>query len=122
MKIKIFSVVLLTILFVAVTINTVFLTRRIDQIITDVNSISTENTTEATERSKEIFDKHKKSEGFLSLTISHNDLADINGYFTEMIAYLSIENAEEAGVAKSRLIDALTQIKRLSGWNIQAVF
>ena len=122
MKVKILSVVLLFFLLGAVIANTFFLTRKIEQIISDIQSAPTENTNDSIGRITEIFDNYQKAEGFLSLTVSHNDLSDINGYFTELMAYLSLGNAEEASVAKSRLIDALLHLKRLSGWNIQAIF
>lgn len=122
MKVKILSVVLLFFLIASVIANTFFLTRKIEQIISDIQSASTENTHDSAGRITEIFDNYQKAEGFLSLTVSHNDLSDINGYFTELMAYLSLGNAEEASVAKSRLIDALLHLKRLSGWNIQAIF
>lgn len=122
MKVKILSVVLLILLLAAVIINTALLTRRVDQIASEVQSVSMENTTDAMGRIMEIFDNYQRAEGFLSLTVSHNDLADINECFTELMAYLTLGNAEEASVAKSRLIDALMHLKRLSGWNIQAVF
>ena len=122
MKVKILSVVLLFFLIASVIANTFFLTRKIEQIISDIQSASTENTHDSAEHIMEIFDNYQKAERFLSLTVSHNDLSDINGYFTELMAYLSLGNAEEASVAKSRLIDALLHLKRLSGWNIQAIF
>ncbi len=122
MKVKILSVVLLFFLLGAVIANTFFLTRKIEQIISDIQSASTENTNDSIGRITEIFDNYQKAEGFLSLTVSHNDLSDINGYFTELMAYLSLGNADEASVAKSRLTDALLHLKRLSGWNIQAIF
>ena len=122
MKVKILSVVLLILLLAAVIINTALLTRRVDQITSEVQSVSMENTTDAMGRIMEIFDNYQRAEGFLSLTVSHNDLADINECFTELMAYLTLGNAEEASVAKSRLMDALLHLKRLSGWNIQAVF
>lgn len=122
MKVKILSVVLLFFLLGAVIANTFFLTRKIEQIISDIQSASTENTNDSMGRITEIFDNYQKAEGFLSLTVSHNDLSDINGCFTELMAYISLGNAEEASVAKSRLIDALLHLKRLSGWNIQAIF
>ena len=122
MKVKILSVVLLFFLLTAVIINTTLLTRRVNQITYEIQSVSMENTTESMGRIMEIFDNYQSSEGFFSLTVSHNDLSDINGCFTELMAYLSLGNAEEASIAKSRLIDALMHLKRLSGWNIQAIF
>ena len=116
MKVKIFSVVLLILLICAVATNTIFLTRCIDKILSDVEALDTKNA-EARNFGEEIFDNYKRAEFFLSLTVSHNDLADVNSYFTEMNAYLALGNAEEACVAKSRLTDTLTHLRRLSGFN-----
>ena len=120
MKVKIFSVVLLTLLIFSVAANTFFLTRCIDEIKNEAMRFSIENTENAPEVGEKIFDNYKRAEKFLSLTVSHDDLADIHSYFTEMNAYLALGNTEEAHVAKSRLIDALTHLRRLSGFNFSA--
>ena len=119
MKVKIFSVALLTLLIFSVAANTFFLTRCIDGISSDVEKLDTKNT-KAWEHGGKIFENYKNAESFLSLTVSHDDLADVNSYFTEMNAYLSLGNSEEATVAKSRLIDALSHLRRLSGFNFNA--
>ena len=119
MKVKIFSVALLILLIFSVATNTIFLTRSIDEILSDVEALDTK-AAEARDRGEKIFENYKNTEGFLSLTVSHDDLADVNSYFTEMNAYLSLGNSEEATVAKSRLIDALSHLRRLSGFNFNA--
>ena len=119
MKVKIFSVALLVLLIFSVATNTIFLTRCIDGILSDVEKLDTKNE-KAWDHGGKIFENYKDAEGFLSLTVSHDDLADVNLYFTEMNAYLALGNPEEAAVAKSRLIDALTHLRRLSGFNFNA--
>ena len=116
---KIFSVALLVLLIFSVATNTFFLTRCIDEILSDVEKLDTESE-KARDFGEKIFENYKNAEGFLSLTVSHDDLADVNSYFTEMNAYLSLGNSEEAAVAKSRLIDALSHLRRLSGFNFNA--
>ena len=119
MKVKIFSIALLILLISSVATNTFFLTRCIDKILSDVEKLDTKDA-EAWDRGEKIFENYKNAERFLSLTVNHDDLADVNAYFTEMNAYLSLGNSEEATVAKSRLIDALTHLRRLSGFNFNA--
>ena len=54
--------------------------------------------------------------------MSHNDLTDIESFFSEMIGYLSVSDMEGAEMAKNRLIDALAHLRRLSGVNMSSIF
>ena len=123
MKVKLLAIVLLAATAGAVALNTFFLTQRIDRITAAVNALDFDTPPYiALGDANACFEKFKKEENYLSLTVNHNDLTDIEGLFSEMIGYLSIEDAENAKVAKSRLIDALSHLGRLSGINISSVF
>lgn len=123
MKVKILASVILLLTLGACTLNTHFLLRSIDRITHDVQDFScTEPASDAKERAQALFDGYKRAENFLSLTVSHNDLTDIESFFSEMIGYLSVEDTDGAEMAKSRLIDALAHLRRLSGVNISSIF
>ena len=121
MKVKILAAVLLLFIFGAVAANTVLLPRSIDRIIENVSSLDTEAQC-AGERTQEAYQSFRKAAVYFSLTLNHNDLWAVEDLFIEMQAYLAQEDAKEASVIKSRLIDALLHLRRLSGINIDSIF
>ena len=123
MKEKIFAVIMITLIAGAVTTNTLLLRKNIDKIHASVDEI--EITDEEWESSKqcasEAFELFKAKELFIGLTVNHDDLSDIEGCFSELIGYLDVGDTSGASVAKNRLIDALGHLRRLSGFNIDAI-
>ncbi|MBP3606692.1 MAG: DUF4363 family protein [Clostridia bacterium] len=119
MKVKIFAILVLILILTASALNTHFVLKTIDTLTEAVEALPTDGTAEAAET---LFSDYKKKEGFLSLTVSHNDLTDIESFFSETVGYLSVKDADGAQMAKSRLLDALTHLRRLSGVNISSVF
>ena len=123
MKVKILAVALLILIAGAVALNTVFLGKRIEHVAETVHALHFEGSPdEAYEDAKQSFEDFKHEEKYLSLTVNHNDLTDIEGLFSEMIGYLSIEDTDNAKVTKSRLIDALSHLGRLSAINMSSIF
>lgn len=123
MKVKIFAVILIFSICIAAIFNTVFLTKTINGFTQKVGllEISESHIAKAEAEAKKTYAEFKDSETFMSLTVNHNDLTAIEELFSEMIGYLSIQDADEARVAKSRLIDALSHLRRLSGVNIDSI-
>lgn len=123
MKVKILAIGLLFLIIGAVGLNTFFLTKQIDRVTAAVDSLQLSgDTNQALKDAKASFEKFKQEERYLSLTVNHNDLTDIEGLFSEMIGYLAVTDTENAKVTKSRLIDALSHLGRLSGVNISSIF
>lgn len=123
LKVKIFAVALLFLLIGAAVANTVFLTRGIDRITESVRALKIDEPTEEAEaEAKDLYEDYRRWEQFFSLTVSHRDLTDVESLFSEMLGYLGVSDADGARVAKSRLIDALSHLRRLSGFNIGSVF
>jgi hypothetical protein len=123
MKVKILAAVILILVLLSSALNTHFLLRSIDKIENSVEALSFEApASESKSEAEALFESYKKAEGFLSLTVSHNDLTDIESFFSEMIGYLSVSDKDGAKMAKSRLIDALAHLRRLSGVNISSIF
>jgi predicted xylose isomerase-like sugar epimerase len=123
MKVKILAAVILILVLLSSALNTHFLLRSIDKIENSVEALSFEaSASESKSEAEALFESYKKAEGFLSLTVSHNDLTDIESFFSEMIGYLSVSDKDGAKMAKSRLIDALAHLRRLSGVNISSIF
>ena len=123
MKIKIFASILLFAIFCAVIVNTSLLTKTINDFTQKIEKLEIyeSDITAAEKSSKKIYSEFKSKETFMSLTVNHNDLTAIEELFSEMIGYLSVQDADGARVAKSRLIDALLHLRRLSGVNIDSI-
>ena len=123
MRIKIFAAALISAIIGAVILNTLFLTKTINDFSEKVTCLEISNTDikGAEMNARETYSQFKDRETFMSLTVNHNDLTAIEELFSEMIGYLSIGDGDEARVAKSRLIDALSHLRRLSGVNIDSI-
>lgn len=120
MKEKILSVVLLVMIIVFVTINTVILNGQIDEIIekVDLFDVSEDN---AKKNAEQIYEDFMKKQKYMSLTVSHDDMTSIEGCFVEMIGYLAIGDRQNAEVVKYRLKSSLEHLRRLSGFNLDAI-
>lgn len=121
MREKVIAVTLLIIIPIAVALNTLLLTKQIDETIDAVTAIEIDKG-EAKNEAERIFDDFSRKESFLSLTVSHDDLTNVEDCFTEMIGYLSVGDANNAEVMRNRLIHSLEHLRRLSGLNIDAIF
>ena len=64
------------------------------------------------------FDKHQR---LISITVSHDDLRDIDNEICELIGALRVNDADGAEITKSRLCGSLRHLKRLSGLNIDSI-
>lgn len=121
MKVKIFTAALLVLILGAVTANTLFLPKRIDRIIESVSAVMPEEQ-DAENKLKTAYNSFRNAEGYFSLTLNHNDLCEVGSLFVETMAYLSVGDSKETSVSKSRLIDALLHLRRLSEINIGSIF
>lgn len=116
-----FSLFFLVICFVVV--NTLVLDREIGRLyeLTKDLTISEDNIKKCEKDARELYETFKKKETFISLTVNHEDLTNIEESFSEIIGYLSIGDADGARVTKNRLLDSLEHLRRLSGFNIDAI-
>ena len=122
MKAKVTAAVILLVLCVGVWCNTLHLDKTIDEITEDIKDFEIgDDAASASIRAREIFENFKRKETYISTTVNHNDLTDIEALMSEMIGCLEAEMTDEARVAKSRLIDTLGHLRRLSGVNIDSI-
>ncbi len=123
MKVKIFASVLMVMLIASVTINTLM----VEKVISDVSEkvekidITEERIKEALIEAEEAFSSYKRLETYISLTVNHNDLTNIEDTFSELLGNLSVSEANGAVIAKNRLLGALWHLRRLSGINFDAI-
>lgn len=122
MKTKILAVVIFAVTVTAVFVNTYFLDKVIKETYTAVESLEISgNDEQATAEAMEIYEGYKRRETYISLSVSHSDLTNIDETFAEMIGQLRVGATEDAEVTKSRLINVLGHLRRLSGVNIDSI-
>lgn len=123
MKAKIFAVILMAIILVSVSVNTFVIDKQISNLAKEVEAIEINegDTESAYDKSIKVLEGYKKNETYISLSVNHDDLTNIEDTFSEMLGNLSIGDAGGAEVAKNRLLCALMHLRRLSGINIDAI-
>lgn len=111
----------LSLLLLLVIINAIYIghiTRDFSKRVDEIDSSDTEN---ALKEYKNLYESFKKAEKFISITVSHDDLTNIESCFSDIIG------AAEAGmegsiiIIESRLKDSLEHLGRLSGFNIDSI-
>ena len=119
MKTVILSYVILALILILVIINSIIVSNSIDIIIKKLKVIpdSIENANEY----ETVFEDYMKAQRFFTITVSHDDLTNIESEFYEIIGAVNAEDEESLKIAKSRLIGALTHLKRLSGINADSI-
>ena len=120
MKSGIFAAVALLLVITLVSINSVMLHNSITEFIEDAEGLSV-NDDSAYKEAERIKARFEERERFISLTVSHDDLTNIEECYAELVGYLQVDMQDEAEVTKSRLIDALLHLRRLSGINIDSI-
>ena len=115
------SILILVILTISVYANSIYIGHTTKTIAEKVDKIDTENTENAAESFDELFDEFKKAERYISITVSHDDLTNIEENFSEIIGAANAGNNIGVTTAKSRLKDALIHLGRLSGINIDSI-
>ena len=120
MKSVIFSFIALIAIFTTITMNCFFISRSVDDITNRLEAAPTHTDTYSVYY--EIFEDYIKRQRFIGLTVSHEDLTNIECEFYEILGAIEAEDEESLIIAKSRLIGALSHLKRLSGINADSIF
>ena len=120
MKAGAFAISVMVLVVALVSINSFVLDRSIAGFIMDVQGLSVYDD-DAYEDAEKIKKKFKEAEGLISLTVNHDDLTNIEECYSDLTGYLKAGMSDEAEVTKSRLIDALAHLRRLSGVNIDSI-
>ena len=120
---KILAVVILFLTVGFVCINTLMLERTIDGYLGEVEALVTdgEELAKSAKGARDLYERFSKSERYISLTVSHEDLTNVEAGFTDLISYLELGMREEATAAKNRLEDALRHLGRLSVFSFDAI-
>ena len=116
------SYLILFVLLAAVILNSVYIGRFTEELY----STSIESTGDDINSLRIKFGKIKeiysKNEIFVSLTVSHEDLTDIESILAEIDGALNAEDKEAVIIAKSRFENAVLHLGQLSALNIESIF
>ena len=120
MKTKIFAVVILISTVTAVVTNTLIIKSQVNETKDELSSLSVKDEG-ALGKAREIEREFRRRLAYISLTVSHDDLTEIEQSFAELISYLELSDTDGAYVTKNRLLDSLEHLGRLSGFNIDSI-
>lgn len=115
------SIITLTVLTISVYANSLFIGHITKNLSKKVESINTDNIKSAVIEFETVFDEFKKAERYISITVSHDDLTNIEESFSEIIGAANAKNQIGVKTIKSRLKDELLHLGRLSGINIDSI-
>ena len=120
MKEKIIALCVLALIVLAIAANAVILDKSIKETIDEVASLSLSAESSYSD-AEQIYKKFKEKEKYISITVNHEDLTNIDQCFADMIGNLSAKDSEDAEVAKYRLVDSLEHLRRSCGLNIDSI-
>lgn len=110
------SIIILAAIILFIIINTAALSRIIGELERRASSAPLEASSFST-----LYEDFKHARSYLSITVDHDDIAEVERDFCEIIGALSVGDGESAAIAKSRLCGALGHLRRLSGFNIDSI-
>lgn len=109
------AAVLLVLTLAAVVANSIAVRNMIGGIVEDVKVADAS-------KYEQIFEDYKRMEAYISLTVDHEDMMNIELAFAELTGAVRAEDEESVTVIKNRLIYSLEHLRRLSGINIESIF
>ena len=111
--------IILTLLVIA---NSIAIKHITDSLSDDISAVIIHENAHLADEYEQIYKKFERAAKYISLSVSHDDLTNIEESFSELIGAAKAENSDEMMKAKSRLVDALEHLGRLSGINIDSIF
>lgn len=111
----------LVILIAAVILNSIFIGRITNDLAKRIDTLDVEEIEIASKEIEEIYGDFKRAEKYISITVSHDDLTNIEESFSDIIGALNAGRKSDVIIIKSRLFDALGHLGRLSGINLDSI-
>ena len=121
MKIVKSAYVILCFTLLSVIANSIVLNILIAKTLNDVKDLPDYLTDVSYSECENLYNNFKKQEKYISLTVNHEDLTEVESSFAEMLGAIKANDSESVLSIKSRLIDALEHLRRLSGINIDSI-
>ena len=113
--------IVLLLLLTSVILNSIYISKITEKFADRIQEIDTDNLETATEILKNIREDFKKAEKFISITVSHDDLTNIEEGFADIIGAAEAGMKVDVITIKSRLEDALRHLGRLSSINFDSI-
>ena len=119
MKNAIISGIILILIFIFVGINTYVVDRMLNETIYKAENL--ELTESIEDDFNALLSSYEAHARYINLTVSHVMMSEVEEAFAEMEG--SVKSTDEKGFiqSKSRLIDALGQLKRLAGLSLDSI-
>ena len=111
---KIFAGITMILILTFIIFNTFMMNNRIDEVIDGVERAK------SYEEISAVKEKYTEYERFISISVSHEDLMNIEDLFAEYEVEMMIES-EDREITKNRLKSALGHLRRLSAVNIDSI-
>ncbi len=115
------AVTVLIILAFVIFANSLYIEKITDNFIRDTREIDTSNTENAMAEFEKLFSKFRRAEKIISITVGHDDLTHIEENFADIIGAARAGDEDGLVTTKSRLIDSLGHLRRLSGINLDSI-
>lgn len=115
------AVTVFLVLFVAIILNSLYISNATEKFADEISKIDTKDLSDTTKRLEEICADFKKAEKFISITVSHDDLTNVEESFADIIGAAEAGMEQNVITIKSRLEDALRHLGRLSSINIDSI-
>ena len=119
MKSAVISAIILAIIFILVGINT----KVVDNMLSDTieHTEKLEPGVNIKESFEELKTTNEKRAKYINLTVSHVMMSEVEEAFAEIDGAIASGDEEEFIQSKSRLIDALGQLRRLAGLSFDSI-
>ena len=115
------SVGVLLVLTVAVAANSLYINHLTNKFSSELENMSINNNENLAESLDTLFKHFKKAERFISITVSHEDLTNMEESFADIIGAAKAGSFEDVERIKSRLVDSIEHLGRLSTLNLDSV-
>ncbi len=116
------SYVILVLLLAAVILNSFFINAKVEEIYNISKEADGGELSLLSEKFTKIKECYQKNELIISLSVSHNDLTEIEFMLSEIEGAILAGDKEAAIIAKSRFENALLHLGRLSAFNFESIF
>lgn len=119
MKAFIISCVTVVTVIFAVFTNSLYITKRTDGFIEKLEALPAD--TSHSEEYGKIYDEFMGITWYLTLTVNHTDISEIELCFAELLGAISAGDTESVIITKSRLLQSFLHFRRLSEININSI-
>ena len=115
------AITTLILLFATILANSFYIHHKTRDFAKMVESVNTDDMEKTADEFEAIFKKFRKTERFISITVSHDDLTNIEESFADIIGAAKGGMKSDVITIKSRLKDELLHLGRLSSINLDSI-